>query len=299
MKNITKHNRPINTVLKEYVERHKGKIVEARKELQRRFNGLDWNIQKKILVAHLKSSKSDREWAYPLLLNYWDESFKPCVQEIWETYHEERCSWIIIRYFPKDYILNNLHLFDFKRNYMFICLRFGSDEGFTIEKERLNPEDALYVHYRLGIEIQPDEAKACLYEIAIDAVLNYYRNDLDLRPSEKGRITELYPQRIRQLGRALYYVNEMGIEPTVSDFSEWCESVKQIMNNSHEWKELQQRNLLDWEFNMRAYRIILKYIGINLHESIMENLINKFPQLKKLVDELKIDFDYMLKELEE
>jgi hypothetical protein len=33
----------------------------------------------------------------------------------------------------------------------------------------------------------------------------------------------------------------------------------------------------------------------------MENLINKFPQLKKLVDELKlkIDFDYMLKELEE
>lgn len=301
MKNITKHNRPIKTVLKEYVERQKGKVVEARKELQRRFNGLDWNIQKKILVAHLKSSKSDRGWAYTLLLNYWDKSFLPYVQEIWETYHEERCSWIIIRYFPKDYILNNLHLFDFKRNYMFICLRFGSDEGFTIEKERLNPEDAIYVHYRLGIEIQPNEAKAWLYEIAIDAVLNYYRNDLDLRPSEQGRITELYPQRIRQLGRASYYVNEMGIEPTVSDFSEWCESVKQIMNSSNEWKELQQRNLLDWEFNMRAYRIILKYIGINLHESIMENLINKFPQLKKLVDKLKleIDFDYMLKELEE
>ena len=129
MKNITKHNRPIKTVLKEYVERQKGKVVEARKELQRRFNGLDWNIQKKILVAHLKSSKSDRGWAYTLLLNYWDKSFLPYVQEIWETYHEERCSWIIIRYFPKDYILNNLHLFDFKRNYMFICLRFGSDEG--------------------------------------------------------------------------------------------------------------------------------------------------------------------------
>ena len=70
MKNITKHNRPINTVLKEYIERQKGKVVEARKELQRRFYGLDWNIQKKILVAHLKSSKSDREWAYSLLLNY-------------------------------------------------------------------------------------------------------------------------------------------------------------------------------------------------------------------------------------
>lgn len=212
MKNITKHNRPIKTVLKEYVERHKGKIVGARKELQRRFNGLDWNIQKKILVAHLKSSKSDREWAYPLLLNYWDDSFKPCVQEIWETFHEERCSWIIIRYFPKDYIFNNLHLLNYERNYMFICLRFGLDEGFVIEKEKLKPEDVLYVHYRLGIGIQPNEAKAWLYEIAINAVLNYYRNDLDLRHSEQGRITELYPQRIKQLGRALYYVNEMGIE---------------------------------------------------------------------------------------
>lgn len=301
MKNITKHNRSIKTVLKEYVERHKGKIVEARKELQRRFNGLDWNIQKKILVAHLESSKSDREWAYPLLLNYWDDSFKPCVQEIWETFHEERCSWIIIRYFPKDYIFNNLHLLNYERNYMFVCLRFGLDEGFVIEKEKLKPEDVLYVHYRLGIGIQPNEAKAWLYEIALNAVLNYYRNDLDLRPSEQGRITELYPQRIKQLGRALYYVNEMGIEPTVSEFSEWCKSLKQTMNSSYEWKELQQRNLLDWEFNMRAYRIILKYIGINLHESIMEDLINKFPQLKKLVDELKlkIDFDYMLKELEE
>ena len=39
MKNIKKHNRPIKTVLKEYVERHKGKFVGARKELQRRFNG--------------------------------------------------------------------------------------------------------------------------------------------------------------------------------------------------------------------------------------------------------------------
>lgn len=301
MKNSTKYNRPIRTVLKEYIERKKGKVVEARKELQRRFNGLDWNIQKKILLAHLNSSKSDREWAYPLLLNYWDESFKPYVQEIWETYHEERCSWIIVRYFSKDYIFNNLHLLNYERNYMFVCLRFGLNEDFHIDKEKLKPKDALYVHYCLGLEIHPDEAKAWLYEIAIDAILNYYRNDLDLRPSEHGRVTELYPERIRQFGLALYYIKEMGIEPTMSEFSEWCKSVKKTMNRSEEWKELQQRNLLDWEFNLRAYRIVLKYIGIHLPISPIDNLIIKYPQLKILVDKLKleIDFDYMLKELEE
>ena len=72
------------------------------------------------------------------------------------------------------------------------------------------------------------------------------------------------------------------------------------MNNSEEWKELKQRNLLDWEFNLRAYRIVLKYIGIHLPISLIDNLINKYPQLKILVDKLKleIDFDYMLTELE-
>ena len=49
MGNITKRNRPIRIVLKEYAEQRKGKVVKARKELQRRFTGLDWSIQKKIL----------------------------------------------------------------------------------------------------------------------------------------------------------------------------------------------------------------------------------------------------------
>lgn len=46
-----KRNRPIRLVLKEYIERQKGKIVDAREELHRRFDGLDWSIQRKILLA--------------------------------------------------------------------------------------------------------------------------------------------------------------------------------------------------------------------------------------------------------
>lgn len=45
-------NRPIRTVLKEYCEREKGKVVKARDEMHRRFDGLDWSVQKKILMAH-------------------------------------------------------------------------------------------------------------------------------------------------------------------------------------------------------------------------------------------------------
>jgi hypothetical protein len=54
------------------------------------------------------------------------------------------------------------------------------------------------------MRLEPEEASALLYEIVIDAILNYYRSYLDLRPSEHGRVTELYPERIRQFGLALY-----------------------------------------------------------------------------------------------
>ena len=95
-----KRNRPASTLIKEYIEKKKGRMSEARAELHRRFDYLDYSQQKKILVAHLKSSMSDRQWAYPRLLDYWDDSFMPIVKELWEEYHEERCSWSIIRYFP-------------------------------------------------------------------------------------------------------------------------------------------------------------------------------------------------------
>ena len=121
-----------------------------------------------------------------------------------------------------------------------------------------------------------------------------------MRPSEHGRVTGLYPERVRQFGLALYYIKEMGIEPTVSEFSEWCKSVKEKMNSSQEWKELQQQYLLDYEFNAKAYRITLKYIGVNLPISVEEYLTKKYPQLKILFDKFKLemDFDYMLRELE-
>ena len=44
---------PIVTILKWYMERKKGKVVESRKEIQRRFSGLDWSVQKKVILAFL------------------------------------------------------------------------------------------------------------------------------------------------------------------------------------------------------------------------------------------------------
>lgn len=97
-----KRNAPIATLIKNYVNKKSGKVSVSREEIKWRFDHLDWKDQKKILAAFLDSCMSDREWAYTKLLDYWDETFAPKVKELWETYHEYRCSWSVIRYFPLD-----------------------------------------------------------------------------------------------------------------------------------------------------------------------------------------------------
>lgn len=89
--------------------------------------------------------------------------------------------------------------------------------------------------------MQAYDANSCLHEIAINAVLNDHHREINYRFSEHGRITELYPERIKQFGLALYYVKEMNVEPTATIFTKWCKTVSTIMNDSLEWEELQKK----------------------------------------------------------
>ena len=140
---IIGHNRPISTVIKWFVDKESGHVSEARKEIRRRFSGVDWKYQKKILLASLASCETDRTWAYPKLLDCWEDSFAPIIEDLWNTYHEKRCSWVIIRFFPKEYIRANMdNLLVDERNYYFICRRMADEEDFVIDPKLFwNVED--------------------------------------------------------------------------------------------------------------------------------------------------------------
>ena len=143
MKRTITRNRPIATVIKDYVNKKSGKVTDARNEIQRRFFGLDWKDQKKIMAAFLDAGISDRNWAYSRLLDLWDVSFEPKVLELWNTYHEEKCGWVIIRHFPKEFISKHVNSFNEGRDYYFICRRLAADSDFVIDKERLSKTDYL------------------------------------------------------------------------------------------------------------------------------------------------------------
>ena len=79
-----KRNTPIATLIKNYINKKSGKVADSRGEIQTRFDYLDWKDQKKIISAFLESGKTDRQWAYSKVLDYWDKSFEPKVKELWE-----------------------------------------------------------------------------------------------------------------------------------------------------------------------------------------------------------------------
>ena len=164
-------NNPIATVIKNYLDKKSGKVTESREEIRRRFFGLDWKDQKRIMSAFLDAGKSDRDWAYSRLLDLWDDSFEQKVSDLWAKYHEFRCAWIIIRHFPLDYIKNNIYKFKADRDYYFICLRLAKDKNYVIDRTKLSKTDYLALLYHTEREITDDEARDYLFGIVHDYCL--------------------------------------------------------------------------------------------------------------------------------
>ena len=71
-----KRNAPIAQLIKDFANKKSGKVTESRVEIKKRFEFLDWKVQKKIMQIFLDSGKGDRDWAYSRLIDYWDKSFE-------------------------------------------------------------------------------------------------------------------------------------------------------------------------------------------------------------------------------
>ena len=153
-----KRNTPIATLIKNFINKKSGKVAESRKEIQRRFEHLDWKDQKKILIASLDSCKSDRQWAYSKLYNHWDKSFEEKVRKLWDELHEPMCAWPIIRFFPISYVKENMTSFTGERDFYFISLRLAEDPNYVIDKSKLRTVDYLAVLYYSGRMLSDDDA---------------------------------------------------------------------------------------------------------------------------------------------
>ncbi len=233
-----KKNTPIATLTRNYINKKSGKVSKSREEIKWRFNALDWKDQKKILPAFLDSCASDREWAYGKLLDFWDESFLPKVKELWETSHEYKCSWLVIRHFPLEYITGHMDEFTDERDYYFICLRLAKDKDYVIDRSRLSKTDYLAALYHTGCMISGEDALNTMFEVVRDCCLQ----DADVTRLEhigEGKHPGVISTtNFREVNLAFYYVFKLQQYEAAASFRDWNERVEDAILSSPEFNAI-------------------------------------------------------------
>ena len=265
MRTVSKNN-PIATVIRNYVNKKSGKVTESRSEIQRRFFGLDWKDQKKIMAAFLDAGAADRTWAYSRLLDLWDTSFEEKVQDLWEAYHEEKCAWVIIRHFPKEYLHKHIDQFNEGRDYYFVCRRLAEDRSFVIDKEKLSRTDYLMVLAHGDRHIDNAEATDTLYEIVRDIAFHWNPSMELSRDYKPHRREVMTASDFVNVSIALYYLKEMGNDDVVTAFRAWDNKVQDIVRDSDEYKALNQKSISDYDYKDELAVILSKHLYYALPE---------------------------------
>lgn len=255
-----KRNTPIATLIRNYLNKKSGKVSESRDEIKWRFDYLDWKDQKKILIAFLDSCMSDREWAYPKLLDNWDKTFEPKVKELWEKYHEYKCSWSVIRYFPLEYIREHIDSFTDGRDYYFISLRLAMDKNYVIDRTKLSNTDYLALLYHCGRNISDDDARDTLFSIVHDCCLEH-SFITKLEHVGEGRYNNVVaPANYRKVRLGIYYLLKLDKDNVVQEFDKWNEIVEDAIYNSQEFKNIDKNKIdSEYEYNHRRTEIANLY----------------------------------------
>ena len=235
-----RHNTPVATLLRNFMNKQSGKVVDSRKEIQWRFDCLDWKDQKKILFAFLASGKSDREWAAKKLTVFWDPCFEKVVSDLWEQTGDDILAWPITRYFPTDYLKANSDRLGTGRNYHTLCLRLAYEKDFEIDRSRLMETDLLDVYLKSARTLSGEEATDILFSIVhklcTDGYQTFAMNNSWPHNVEKGYRASIFGNKVMR--HAVNILLALGLHDTLNDFYCWHLDVCMDLLNSDEFARL-------------------------------------------------------------
>lgn len=268
-----KRNTNIATLIRNFENKESGKVAVSRQEIKRRFEHLDWRDQKKIIKLFLAGIASDRDWVYKKLLSaeYWDESFASVVQSLWETHHEEVCSWIVIKYLPEEYLLSHLQELSSKENYPFLCRRLWKHKGFTVDRTRMSAYDYYLFLRKTEQRVEEDEARDLFFEVIHEGCLNEADNlrfakmpngFFELHSPKDFEIKEWQePGRYFRFRKAEKLLNTLSFILSYSvccDLEDWEREVNKRIIANPEFQQILRVPLSQEEFATRTANIALE-----------------------------------------
>lgn len=242
-KSEQKKQESFDTLLKWTVERKRGKVSYAKRILTDGFNYYSYSQQVKIVKAFLLQSMGDRRFAYRKLYSLWDDSFVDVVKQAWNEFHDEECGWLITRFFPKDFLAENLENLSTPYNYYFLCKRLGQEEWFVPAKDKFKPNITI-VRYLEAISmtkhpIAEDEANELLYRMVSVLIYAHLANNEqmeskwgEIKVDETGhdmtmsywfRCPDFLIYKNNNVKEVLVYLCLMGLQNVVKNFCTWCD----------------------------------------------------------------------------
>ena len=192
-------NYPIEAVLDDYVTHRKGKVVEARRQLKKRFDGLDHDMQEKVMMALMEHGNlTERNFVYEKLYeeDFWQDDYIPLIQQWWEEFQDGRMAKVIVKYCSREYILEHLEELEGRCNYATLCIRTGLQP----KEEKLYPRTYLYVLKTIGGQMGFNEGRR--------VVLKHIREYL-YEEGEGEPVCSIYD--IPYVKRMMAYLGEMGL----------------------------------------------------------------------------------------
>lgn len=163
-KNVTHRlNYPIGEVLDDYMNHRKGKYVEAKRQLKKRFDGLDHDMQEKVMLALMEhGGEAERNFIYDKLYGeeFWIDDYTPLIQKWWDTCPEPKLAKVIVKYCPREYLLAHLDELDGWCNHATLCIRTGLQPN----EVKLNPRTYLYVLKTIGGQLGFHEGRRMVFK---------------------------------------------------------------------------------------------------------------------------------------
>ncbi len=136
----------------------------AMKELRERFYSMSQEEQTQLILHYLGRQKSHRQWAYPYLLDMWDERYAPVVEVLWNEYHEKKCAWSIIMHFPLSFVKEHKEELSIGSNRPFVERRLCEDDTYEIDETKLTPYECVWVYSVTGRKISDEKAMQLLVD---------------------------------------------------------------------------------------------------------------------------------------
>ena len=262
-------NRPIATLIEWYSDKKSGKVTDARKEIQKRFDYLDWDVQKRILLEFLHSGASDRQWAYGKVYRQWDDEYQEMVRVLWERYRESMCAWSVIEHFPIDYVKDNALILEEVNGYYHLCQRLAEDSSYIIDRSKLNDKEYLLVMLNAHREVCEEEARDIFFRSVHDYCL--CEPDYITKVRYKGRGSAFSVDDIENINSILWIFHLLELEDLRTSLMEWNQKVASEMYFSEEFKKLNTESISDTEYNVERMAIGLKYLYLALDNKYKES----------------------------